>query len=70
MKKKVLHTAPAIISAFFPGAGQIMKGEVGKGVGVMAMYVLSWLMCLLIIGFVLVPIVWVWAIYDSYNAQV
>lgn len=69
-KKKVQYTAPAVVNIFWPGAGQCMKGEIGKGIGIMAMNFVAILLCFLLIGFILVPIVYIYALYDAYNTQV
>ena len=69
-KKKEVYTAPAVVSLFFPGAGQIMKKEVGKGLLLMFSYLIAITSMLIIIGFFITPVLYVWIIYDAYNAQV
>jgi TM2 domain-containing membrane protein YozV len=64
------HAMPALLSFFIAGLGQIVKGEVGKGLLIMLGMVVSGTLCILLIGFILVPVLWFWNIYDAYNAQV
>jgi TM2 domain-containing membrane protein YozV len=66
-RKPETYTAPAIVSAFFPGVGQIMKKDVAKGVLMMFSYFMACLSCLILIGFFIVPVLWIWIIYDAYN---
>lgn len=57
----------AVLSFFVPGLGQIYKGELGKGIVIVAVYTVSWMLTCIFIGyFILVPL-WIWAIYDAYN---
>jgi TM2 domain-containing membrane protein YozV len=59
---------PALLSFFIPGLGQIVKGQVGKGVGILLGYFFSWILIITIIGAVVPLIIWVWQIYDAYNS--
>ncbi len=59
---KQSHGVPAILSFFLPGLGQIVKGQVGKGILIfigffigLAMFVLPGV------------IIWLWQIADAYN---
>jgi TM2 domain-containing membrane protein YozV len=56
------HGIPALLSFFFPGLGQIIKGQVGKGILTFLGVGLG-LMLLVIPGI----IVWIWQIADAYN---
>lgn len=73
------HGFPALLSFFLPGLGQIVKGEVGKGLGILFLTVLGIgvimglsaagsdagaIAALFLIG--LVPFL-LWQIYDAYN---
>ncbi len=59
---KAKHGLPALLSFFIPGLGQIIKGQVGKGV-----------LCFFGVGiglvFLVIPgvIIWVWQVADAYN---
>lgn len=56
------HGVPAILSFFIPGLGQLVKGQVGKGILIfigffigLAMFVLPGV------------IIWLWQVVDAYN---
>jgi TM2 domain-containing membrane protein YozV len=61
------HLIPAILSAIIPGLGQIVKGQVVKGLliivlGITVSYMLFWT--------VIFPIlVWAWNVYDAYTSD-
>lgn len=57
-------TAPAICSFFLPGLGQLIKGEVGRGL----LFFVGWAvgLCLLVFPGV---VVWIWAIKDAYQGE-
>lgn len=57
------HGVPALLSFFIPGLGQIVKGEVGKGIFI---FIGVGIGSLLIIPGV---IIWVWQIADAYNSN-
>jgi TM2 domain-containing membrane protein YozV len=56
------HGIPALLSFFIPGLGQIIKGQVGKGI-------LTFLGVGLGLMFLVIPglIIWIWQIADAYN---
>lgn len=56
------HGVPAILSLFIPGLGQIVKGQVGKGIVIFFGVILGF-MLLVIPG----VIIWIWQIADAYN---
>lgn len=56
------HGIPALLSFFIPGLGQIIKGQVIKGILFFIFTVLGFVM-LVIPGI----IVWFWQIADAYN---
>ena len=57
----------AVLSAIWPGLGQIYNGEVGKGVAIMVVQVINFILLFVLIGFLTGFAVWVWAIYDAYT---
>ncbi len=61
---------PALLSFFLPGLGQIVKGEIWKGIGMLLGAVIAGLLIFVIIGFIIYPIIWIYSVYDAYNAQV
>jgi len=77
-KTKEKYGFPAILSFFIAGLGQIVKGEIGKGIAIIiTQCVLGFLIGIsmfTIIGPIvfggIAGIVWVWNIYDAYNTQV
>ena len=57
---------PALVSFFVPGLGQIIKGQVSKGIliwliGGIVSYFLWW-------TFLAPFCIWVWNVYDAYNS--
>ena len=55
----------AILSFIFPGLGHLYLGLSKKGVSFILAYIVSAILVFLLIGFVLMLIVWVWALIDS-----
>lgn len=56
------HGFPALLSFFLPGLGQIVKGQVGKGILIFIAFVIGFL-CLVLPG----VIIWIWQVADAYN---
>jgi TM2 domain-containing membrane protein YozV len=58
----------ALIASFFiPGLGSLINGNAGMGIAIFAAYCVAWVLCLVVIGFVLLPAVWVWGMIDAYQ---
>lgn len=57
----------AIASFLIPGLGQIYNGEIGKGIMFIIIAVVFALLMLVVIGFILYPLFWVYNIYDAYK---
>jgi len=57
----------AVLSFLIVGLGQIYNGQIGKGIGLIICYVISILLCFVLIGFILLPILWIYGIYDAYT---
>ena len=57
----------AVLSAIWPGLGQIYNGEIGKGVATMVIQMINFVLLFVLIGFLTGFVVWVWAIYDAYT---
>lgn len=55
----------AILSFLFPGLGHLYLGLNRKGVSFIIAYIVSAILIFLVIGFVLIFIVWIWALIDS-----
>jgi TM2 domain-containing membrane protein YozV len=64
-KNPVLHL---VLSFFIPGLGTMLAGKPGQGVLLLAAYIGACLLCLVLIGFVLVPAIWIWGMVDAYKA--
>jgi TM2 domain-containing membrane protein YozV len=60
------HGVPLLISFFIPGLGQLAKGDWVSALFFFVANVIAGLLCLVAIGFVLLPIVWIWNLYDAY----
>jgi TM2 domain-containing membrane protein YozV len=67
MSEKKTYGFPALLSFFVPGLGQIIKGQVVKAVVIWLALGISWLLQFILIGFILLPLIWLWQIYDAYN---
>ena len=55
----------AILSFLFPGLGHLYLGLNRKGISFIIAYIVSAILIILLIGFILVLIVWLWALIDS-----
>lgn len=55
----------AILSFLFPGLGHLYNGLTKKGVSFIVAYIVSAVLIFLLIGFVLIFIVWIWALIDA-----
>lgn len=58
----------AVLSFLVCGLGQIYNGQIGKGIGFIVGYFISWLLMFVIIGFITTPIIWIWGMVDAYKA--
>lgn len=59
-----------IVSFFLPGVGSMMAGKTGKGIGILCGYFVGWLLCLVLIGFVVMPAFWIWGLVAGYTDAV
>lgn len=64
---KEKHGVPAILSFFLPGLGQMIKGQVGKGIGIFFGFAFSLILIFTVIGAIVPLIIWIWQIVDAYN---
>jgi len=67
---KETYGVPAILSFFIPGLGQMIKGEVGKGILIFIGFWISVGLFAILIGFITTPILYFWQIIDAYNKKV
>ena len=56
-----------LVSFFVPGVGTMMNGQVGKGIGILLGYVVSWFLTVILVGFVGLVAFWVWGMVDAYQ---
>jgi len=63
------YGVPALISLIVPGLGQIVKGEIFKGIGIMLALFISGVLSIILIGFITTPLIYFWQVYDAYNAE-
>jgi TM2 domain-containing membrane protein YozV len=54
-----------ILSVLLPGLGQIYLGLDHKGAIFLIAYIISAILILLLIGFILCPVLWIWALVDT-----
>ncbi|QNE23218.1 hypothetical protein F1D05_29060 [Kribbella qitaiheensis] len=54
-------------SFFIPGLGTLINGNTGLGIAIFAAYCFAWLTTMILIGFLLLPAVWVWGMIDAYQ---
>ena len=67
MRGEQKYGVPALLSFIFPGLGQVIKGQVGKGVLIMIAQFVFFLLSFVVIGVIPLIILWIWAITDAYN---
>jgi uncharacterized membrane protein YvbJ len=53
-----------ILNFFIPGLGHIALEFTHRGFNFLVMYVVSIVLCFLLIGLILVPIIWIWSMID------
>ena len=66
-KKKSVGIA-VLLSLVIPGAGQIYLGKVKRGIILFILAFISAILCGILIGFLLLPIVYIYSIYDAYKS--
>jgi TM2 domain-containing membrane protein YozV len=52
--------AAVIASLFIPGLGSMLNEKAGKGILILACYIVALVSCMFLIGFILAPAVWIW----------
>ena len=56
-------------SFFVPGLGQILKGHIGRGIGIMITGFLLFVSIFALIGLILYPLFWAVQLWDAYNLE-
>ena len=60
----------AVLSFLICGLGQIYNGQILKGLMFLVLYAISWALTYVLIGWIILPVLWIWGIYDAYrNAE-
>jgi TM2 domain-containing membrane protein YozV len=57
----------AVLSFFISGLGQIYNGQILKGLVIIVVQVINGALTTILIGWIPLAIVWVWAIIDAYR---
>lgn len=58
----------AVLSFFISGLGQIYNGQILKGIIILLIQGLNGLLTVILIGYIFLPIVWLFAIIDAYRS--
>jgi len=56
-----------LISFFIPGVGSMYAGKTNTGVIILIGYIISWVLTIVIIGFVGILGFWIWGMIDAYQ---
>jgi len=56
-----------LASFFIPGLGTLINGNAGLGIAIFVAYCFAWLTTMILIGFLLLPAVWIWGMIDAYQ---
>jgi TM2 domain-containing membrane protein YozV len=56
-----------LISFFLPGVGSMYAGKTTAGVIILIGYIISWVLTVVLIGFVGVFVFWIWGMINSYH---
>ena len=57
-----------ILSFFIPGLGTIVNGDTGRGVLILALYAVGWVLSFFLIGIPLLIGAWIWGLVDGYTS--
>jgi len=58
----------AVLSFLFTGLGQIYNGQIGKGISFILVGIVCLVLVIVLIGFLLYPLFWLYNIYDAYTS--
>ncbi|PIN84775.1 MAG: hypothetical protein COV47_05675 [Candidatus Diapherotrites archaeon CG11_big_fil_rev_8_21_14_0_20_37_9] len=62
--------AIAVIASFFvSGLGQAIKGHFKRAIAFFVAEAISFVLLFVLIGFITLPIVWIWGMYDAYKLE-
>ncbi len=65
MNQETKNIVGLIVNLFIPGIGTIIWGDVKTGVIQLVLGVLAIPLCALLIGFVTIPGIWIWALVQG-----
>ncbi|WP_405294704.1 double zinc ribbon domain-containing protein [Methanobrevibacter sp.] len=54
------------LSLIFPGLGQLYNNQTNKGIILIIGYIVSFVLCLILIGIILVILIWIYGMYDAF----
>jgi len=57
----------AVLSFFWSGLGQIYNGEIGKGILLLILYMISAMLIFAVVGIITTPILWIYGMIDAYK---
>jgi TM2 domain-containing membrane protein YozV len=57
----------AVLSFFISGLGQMYNGQILKGLVILVVQIINGALTTILIGWIPLAIVWVWAIIDAYR---
>lgn len=57
-----------ILSFFIPGLGTMVNGNVGRGVLILAIYAVGWVLSFFLIGIPVLMGAWIWGLVDGYTS--
>lgn len=58
----------AVLSFFFTGLGQLYNGQIGKGIALIVVQGINFILIFFLIGLLTFPITWIFGIYDAYKS--
>jgi TM2 domain-containing membrane protein YozV len=56
-----------VASLFVPGLGSMINDKVGKGIGILAAYIVAVALIFVFVGFVAAPAIWIWGMVAANN---
>ena len=56
---------PALANFFWPGLGHLIQGRTMDGIGWFIAIIAAAISCLIVVGFFLTPVLWIWCIVDA-----
>jgi TM2 domain-containing membrane protein YozV len=57
-----------VLSFFIPGLGTMVNGSAGRGVLILALYAVGWLLSFFLIGIPILIGAWIWGLVDGYTS--